>query len=78
METILTMLAAVFDFCNALPQTMKETAIMSKVINFAHMYLPGFDYGFGWIIPALAGFIIGFIIWRIRRSNDNHQPLANT
>lgn len=62
--TMLTIIAALFDFCNALPTDMKETLIFSKMIDFAHMYLPGFDYGFGWIIPALGGFIIGNIVWR--------------
>jgi len=64
--TILTIIAAFFDFCNALPEELKKTAIISKIIDLAHMYLPGFDYGFGWIIPALGGFIIGTIIWRTR------------
>jgi LIVCS family branched-chain amino acid:cation transporter len=76
--TIFTMIAAFFDFCNALPKTVKETTVMKKIICFAHIYFPGFDYGFGWIIPALAGFIIGFMIWRIRGKSDNCQPLAKT
>jgi len=65
--TLLTMIAALFDFLNSLPKTIKETAIIKKIIDFAHMYLPGFDYGFGWIIPALAGFIIGTVICKIRK-----------
>ena len=64
--TIFTMVAALFDFINALPKTVKEIAIMKRIINFAHIYLPGFDYGFGWIIPALSGYIIGLVIWKIR------------
>ncbi|NLK63663.1 MAG: branched-chain amino acid transport system II carrier protein [Tissierellia bacterium] len=63
--TTLTMIAAFFDFCNALPENIKETEIMYKIIDFAHLYLPGFDYGFGWIIPALVGFVIGTVIWKI-------------
>ncbi|WP_459477628.1 branched-chain amino acid transport system II carrier protein [Clostridium saccharoperbutylacetonicum] len=59
--TGLTIIAALFDFCKALPQAFQENALISELINFAHLYLPGFDYGFGWIIPALVGFIIGFI-----------------
>lgn len=62
----LTVFAAFFDFCNALPKNMKETIIISKLLDFAQRYLPGFDYGFGWIIPALGGFIIGIIIWMFR------------
>lgn len=64
--TILTLVAALCDFCNALPKTIRETPIMSEIIDAAHMYLPGFDYGFGWVVPALAGFVIGTIIWRTR------------
>jgi LIVCS family branched-chain amino acid:cation transporter len=59
--TGLTIIAALFDFCKALPQAFQENALISELINFAHLYLPGFDYGFGWIIPALVGFIIGVI-----------------
>ena len=64
--TILTIIAALFDFCNALPKTVKETTVMKKIIDFAHIYLPGFDYGFGWIIPALGGFVLGMIICKKR------------
>ncbi len=68
-STALTIIAAFFDFCNALPESIKETALVAGVIDFAHAFLPGFDYGFGWIVPALAGFIIGIITWRIRMRN---------
>jgi len=74
--TILTMIAALFDFCNSLPEEIKETTVMKNIIGFAHMFLPGFDYGFGWIIPALAGFIIGTVIWKIRiNSSDSKMAL---
>lgn len=69
--TFLTIIAALFDFCNALPKEMKESLFISKIIEFAHKYLPGFDYGFGWIIPALVGFIIGTIIWRVKLGANN-------
>lgn len=65
--TMLTFIAALFDFCNALPKTVKDTKIIKVIINFAHTYLPGFDYGFGWIVPALVGFVVGFVIWRYRK-----------
>ena len=71
--TILTAFAAFFDFCNALPTTIKETSAISSIINFAKVYLPGFTYGFGWIIPALIGFIIGFILWRLNGKNQGYE-----
>ena len=67
--TFLTVIAAFIDLCNALPKAMKESLVISKIIDFGHMFLPGFDYGFGWIIPALVGCIIGTIIWRVRVSS---------
>ncbi|NLZ48493.1 MAG: hypothetical protein GX895_06840, partial [Clostridiales bacterium] len=39
--------------------------IVTELIEFAHLYLPAFDYGFGWLIPALIGFIIGLLSSRI-------------
>ena len=62
--TGLTIIAAFFDLCKALPKPLQENFVVIKIVNFAHIYLPGFDYGFGWILPALCGFFIGVIIWR--------------
>ena len=64
--TGLTIIAAFFDLCKSLPQYMQENVVVKQIINFAHLYLPGFDYGFGWILPSLCGFFIGLIIWTIR------------
>lgn len=64
--TALTIIAAFFDFCKALPQPLQENVIVAQLVNFANVYLPGFNYGFGWIIPSLCGFIIGLIIWGVR------------
>ncbi|NLY70642.1 MAG: branched-chain amino acid transport system II carrier protein [Clostridiales bacterium] len=74
--TLLAAIAAFFDFCNALPDTIRETVAVSKIIEFAQLYLPGFDYGMGWVLPALVGFIIGTIIWRITVSNHGVKPSA--
>jgi len=74
--TVLTMIAAFFDFCNALPKPVRETALIKRMIDLARTCLPGFDYGFGWVIPALAGFIAGFIIWMAKRKPGREQRLA--
>lgn len=63
--TGLTVVAAFFDLCKALPQSLQGNVVVKQLINFAHVYLPGFDYGFGWIVPAFCGFSIGLIIWKI-------------
>jgi branched-chain amino acid uptake carrier len=68
--TALTVFAAFFDLCKALPKPFRENNVIVQIVNFAHLYLPGFDYGFGWIIPAFVGFIIGFIIWRLNPNKE--------
>lgn len=60
--TVLTVIAAFFDLCKALPDPLSKNAVILDLINFAHLYLPGFDYGFGWILPAFFGLLIGFLI----------------
>ncbi|QAA32445.1 branched-chain amino acid transport system II carrier protein [Clostridium manihotivorum] len=63
--TGLTIIAAVFDFLKALPESL-QGSVVTNIVSFAAKYLPGFNYGFGWILPALCGFIIGLIIWGVR------------
>lgn len=69
--TGLTVIAAFFDFCKSLPQPLQKNAAVTQLVNFAHLHLPGFDYGFGWILPAFCGFLIGLIIWNIRLRKQN-------
>ncbi|SDZ40356.1 branched-chain amino acid:cation transporter, LIVCS family [Proteiniborus ethanoligenes] len=64
--TGLTIIAAFFDLCKALPEPMQNNVAVKHIVAFAHRYLPGFDYGFGWVLPALIGFVIGLIIWKVR------------
>lgn len=62
--TSLTLIAAIFDFLNTLPQGLKENSFVKNALSFALNYLPLFSYGFGWLVPALIGFIIGIITWK--------------
>lgn len=59
---------AVFDFLKALPEPLKSNAVVVKLVNVAQSYIPGFDYGFGWILPGFIGFLIGVIIWKRRKA----------
>lgn len=63
----LTILAALFDFLNALPDNLKSHSVIQDLLGLSTDYLPGFAYGFGWIIPSMIGFTIGFVIWQLRR-----------
>lgn len=66
----LTVFAALFDFINALPKGIKSQSIFREMIQIAEVYLPGFKYGFGWVIPSALGFIIGLIMWKIVEDNS--------
>ena len=35
---------------------------MASILSFPNKYLPGFDLGFGWVLPAIIGFMIGYTI----------------
>lgn len=72
-STGLIFLAAIFDFFQALPETLQENAFVHEMLSFAQKYLPGFELGFGWVVPGCVGLVIGFIFWKVR-SKNHHQP----
>ncbi|CZQ86583.1 branched-chain amino acid transport system ii carrier protein [Trichococcus palustris] len=60
--TVLTLFAAIFDFAKALPDGVKNALHLDAVLAFASHYLPFYDLGLGWIVPAVIGLIVGLII----------------
>lgn len=61
--TLFTFFAAIFDFIKALPDGIKDAANLHATVTFASKYLPFYDLGLGWIVPALIGLIIGIILY---------------
>ncbi|MEY8446505.1 branched-chain amino acid transport system II carrier protein [Enterococcus ratti] len=61
LTTYFTLFASILDGLNACPNFIKQTDIVNQLLHFANSYLPFFKLGMGWIIPALSGFLIGFI-----------------
>lgn len=59
-----TLVTAIFDFLNAVPDSVKANSIIQQLLKFAKNFLPAFEYGFGWIIPSLIGLGIGIAIWK--------------
>ena len=76
--TGLTLIAAFFDLCKALPQTMQGNIVVKKIVDIGYLYLPGFEYGFGWVLASLCGFIIGLTIWSIRKKGRNREVNVGT
>lgn len=69
--TAFTILPAFFDLCKALPKSLQANPVIGGIINFGQKYLPGFENGFGWVVPAFIGLIIGLIGWKINGIRQN-------
>ena len=65
--TVFTLLAAIFDFLNALPENLKSSLNLEAPINLARNVLPFYDLGLGWIMPAVIGFLVGFLAYAIKK-----------
>lgn len=61
---LLTFLISVIDGYNALTQNVTNFNIelLNSVSTFYSNILPFYDVGLGWVVPAIVGVIIGFII----------------
>ena len=58
----LTAVAAFFDLLANLPESISHSAFVTNILSLPNKFLPGFELGFGWVIPAAIGYIIGYII----------------
>ncbi|UTH13882.1 branched-chain amino acid transport system II carrier protein [Macrococcus equipercicus] len=65
-----TLIAALIDGIKASPAFLSQTRFAESIINFGNHYLPFFSIGMGWVLPALIGFIIGYIIYKVRKQDD--------
>ena len=60
--TLMTGLAALIDALNALPDFIRQEAWIENLVSAASQLLPFYQYGLGWILPALVGLLIGAMI----------------
>lgn len=64
---LFTAIFSIFDLLKALPKNISSTNSISKIVDFAKNYLPAFELGFGWLIPAIFGIILGLLISIIKK-----------
>ena len=62
LTTYFTLIAAFFDGLKASPSVIQESALAQNLLQVAEKFLPFFDIGMGWILPASIGFILG-LLW---------------
>ncbi len=65
--TYFTMIASFVDGIQASPEFIANTKFAHAVIIFGEKYLPLFTIGMGWVLPAVIGFIIGLIIYILKK-----------
>lgn len=69
MTTLLTVFVSIADMLNALPAPIHNSEIVQTILNFYSRYLPFFDSGMGWILPATIGLVIGWLISLVTKPN---------
>lgn len=60
--TVFTLIAALFDFLKTLPAELQESLSLSGIIELGRTVLPMFDLNLGWVVPSIAGLILGLIL----------------
>ncbi len=63
-----TLLAAIFDFIKTLPTSISDLIAGPVIDDFARAMLPFYDYGFGWLLPALIGLVIGVVMTEVKKA----------
>ena len=70
MTTAFTLVAAVFDFFNALAPMLPQgdvSQLLYALTGAAAKCLPFFNIGLGWLCPAIVGFIVGSAMDRAKK-----------
>ncbi|HCN60345.1 MAG TPA: branched-chain amino acid transport system II carrier protein [Staphylococcus sp.] len=67
--TYFTMIASFVDGIKASPEFIANTKFAHVVITFGEKCLPFFTIGMGWVLPAVIGFIIGFIVYKLKKEH---------
>lgn len=63
--TYITLIAAFIDGLKASPEVISTSPIAKSFINAGNV-LPFAEIGMGWVLPAIIGFIMGFIIYKLQ------------
>lgn len=70
MTTLLTVFVSVADMLNALPDSIRNLDAVQSILTFYSHYLPFFDSGMGWILPAAIGLALGWLISLITKPHS--------
>ena len=62
-----TAVAALADLLRTLPEGTRAVLHLEGVVSLAETWLPLCKAGFGWLVPAVVGLVIGLVLRRVRR-----------
>ena len=62
-----TAVAALADLLRTLPEGTRAVLHLEGVVTLAETWLPLCKAGFGWLVPAVIGLVIGLVLRRLRR-----------
>lgn len=62
-----TAVAALADLLRTLPEGTRAMLHLEGVVTLAETWLPLCKAGFGWLVPAVVGLVIGLVLRRARR-----------
>lgn len=68
LTTLFTVIPSLFAGVEALPETLKSFSFIQTVLHW-NSYLPLASLGLGWVIPALVGLVLGFMINKYQERN---------
>ena len=57
-----TLFEAIFDFIKALPGSVTNALHFDKWVPILNKVFPLYEYGVGWLVPALVGLVIGLAV----------------
>lgn len=65
--TAFTLIAAVFDMIGAVSGMVPGSRVLAGLKVFAGNFLPLYDLGLGWILPAAIGFLVGLFLTKRKK-----------
>lgn len=74
--TYFTMIASFIDGIKASPELILNTQFSRTIISIGENYLPLFSIGMGWVLPAISGFIIGYIVHIARKDSTKKRSTS--
>ncbi len=77
LTTIFTFIPALIDGLNATPALISKSGFVQSLTDFESKYVPFFEQGFAWVLPATIGFALGISVYVVQRLRENSQAAVS-